>query len=224
MRSLFLFSHPDDEAFGPAGTISHLSQSSEVIVVSLCKGDRPGNEHVLHGRQRAFEQCCKLLGATPVIFNSSDLHLDYHQALKDIESILKEFKPSKVFTHTMSDVHIDHTTTGKAVLAACRPTATSTVEELYMCEIPPSTYWSFGQTEPAFIPNVYMDISNSFEKKKQALSFYESELYKYPDSRSVEGMEALARYRGSQVGFQYAEAFNLVYSLNRLSIDNRSSL
>ncbi len=51
--------------------------------------------------------------------------------------------------------------------------------------------------------------------KQLALSKYTTETYDYPDARSVESMITLSKYRGYQVGFNYAEAFQLVFSRYR---------
>ena len=54
--------------------------------------------------------------------------------------------------------------------------------------------------------------------KKKALSKYETEIYPFPDARSVDAMVALAKYRGYQVGYNYAEAYKLVYSRSSTTI------
>jgi Uncharacterized proteins, LmbE homologs len=42
MRVAFIFAHLDDESYGPLGTIAlHIKQGDEVIVVSMCRGNRP---------------------------------------------------------------------------------------------------------------------------------------------------------------------------------------
>jgi LmbE family N-acetylglucosaminyl deacetylase len=215
MNILFVFGHPDDEAFGPAGTIAKLAEEHSVWVMSCCKGDRPGSEHVSGPRQTAFVNSCESLGATPIIYNSSDLHLDYHTALRDIEETIREVKPEVVYTHNISDIHKDHRLVAEAVMAACRPTLYSRIKELYMCEIPASTDWTFGQIQPVFTPNVYKDVTDYIIKKRTALSFYRTELHEYPDARSVGSMEALAMNRGRQVGCAYAEAFQLVFAHDR---------
>jgi LmbE family N-acetylglucosaminyl deacetylase len=212
MKILFVLSHPDDESFGPAGTIAKLSKDNSVRVISLCKGNRPGAVNVDTIRQDTFIKVCNKLGAESYIFNSSDLYLDYHQALLDVENTIKQFDPDIVYTHNISDIHRDHRTTAEAVMAACRPKPTSTIKELYFCEIPASTEWTFGQTNPVFVPNTYVDVTDYIELKKQVIGLYETELYEWPDARSVESVEVLAKYRGRQIGVHYAEAFCLVFS------------
>jgi LmbE family N-acetylglucosaminyl deacetylase len=65
--------------------------------------------------------------------------------------------------------------------------------------------------ENVFIPNVFIDISNYFEKKLEIIKIYESEIMEEPYPRSISSIEALARYRGSRIGVKYAEAFQLIY-------------
>jgi LmbE family N-acetylglucosaminyl deacetylase len=97
-------------------------------------------------------------------------------------------------------------------MVAARPKVGSHVKELYFTEMPASTAWSFNQIEPAFKPNVYEDISDFIELKKTVLNLYSTEVYSFPDARSVKAVEVLAEQRGYQSGFNFAEAFQLVFS------------
>jgi LmbE family N-acetylglucosaminyl deacetylase len=212
MNILFILSHPDDEAFGPAGTIAKLSKKHEVHLISLCKGNRPKLEEVEFSRKDSFRKSCEILGSSHKIFDSSDLYLDYHIALKNIEDTIEYINPSIVYTNNISDVHRDHRITAEATLSACRPKLGSKIEELYMYEIPSSTDWAFHQFNPDFIPNVYEDIEPYMNLKKEVINLYDTEVYNFPDSRSLEAVEILAKNRGRQVGFNYAESFKLVFS------------
>lgn len=217
MNIMFIFAHPDDEAFGPAGTIAKLAEEHTVWVVSLCKGNRPGNEQVEYSRQQAFEESCASLGAIPLIYHSSDLHLEYHAAVRDVRTAMDIAKPEIVYTHSISDLHKDHRMVAEVVMAACRPTPASKVKELYFCELPASTDWSFGKIGSAFAPTTYKDVTAFIEKKRRALLMYATEIYEFPDARSVGSMEAMALNRGRQVGCEYAEAFQLVFAHDRRS-------
>jgi LmbE family N-acetylglucosaminyl deacetylase len=207
-----VFAHPDDEAYGPAGTIAKLSKDNNVTILSLCRGNRPGSEEVSDSRQTSFKVSCALLGATPIILDYSDCHLEYNDTVKSIEAIIKDINPDVVYTHNISDIHKDHRLVAECCLVACRPTATSNIKEFYMCEMIASTDWSFGQLEPQFVPNVYVDVTEYFETKQRSMELYISELYEFPDARSIVSMKTLAMYRGKQVGMQVAESFKLVFS------------
>ena len=84
------------------------------------------------------------------------------------------------------------------------------MKETHAFEVPPSTEWAFGQFQPAFQPNVFVDISATLEIKVQAMTLYESEARLFPHPRSPEALRALARRWGSVVGLEAAEAFQLV--------------
>ena len=43
-----------------------------------------------------------------------------------------------------------------------------------------------------------------------ALGFFETQLSSFPDARSVEAVEALAKYRGALMHMKAAEAFMLI--------------
>jgi len=214
LKILFIFAHLDDEAYGPAGTIRKLSEENDVFVMSLCKGDRPGKEEVSETRKNSFIESCKILGASPIIMENSDCSLEYRKTLSDIEDIVYSLKPDSVYTNNISDIHKDHRIVSETSLVACRPKLGSSVKEFYMCEIPSSTDWSFCQIEPIFIPNKYVNIGNYIDYKIKALSLYETEIYDYPDSRSLKSVENLAMYRGKQIGCYYAESFKQIYKLD----------
>ena len=216
MNILFLFAHPDDEAYGPAGAIYKYAQdpNNRVCVVCLSQGNRPGAEKVAKARQDAFAKSCTTLGAEYLVYDGNDCNLDYNLTIKNIEITLKAVEPDIVYTHNISDLHKDHRIVAEAAMVACRPKVGSTVKKLYMCEIPSSTDWTFGEIDPIFTPNTYLDVSSTIHKKIQVMSFYSTELYAYPDARSVESMECLAMYRGKQVGVHRAEAFKLIFDIS----------
>ncbi len=210
MNILFILAHPDDESYGPAGTIAKLAQDHNVTVVSLCNGSRPGNDNVAAYRSGIFSRNCELVNAKWKIYNSQDCTLEYDSVLKTVEALVDFDKPDVVYTHNISDIHRDHRLVAECCMVACRPKPESTVQALYMCEIPASTEWGFGQFGD-FKPNTFVDITDFMPHKIKMLEQYKSEVYMHPDARSVENMRVLAEKRGMNVGVRFAEAFQLVF-------------
>ena len=64
--------------------------------------------------------------------------------------------------------------------------------------------------ENIFQPNVFVDITEFFDKKCKIMKIYKDQIMDPPYPRSIESIEALAKYRGSRIGKRYAEAFMLI--------------
>lgn len=213
MNILFLIAHPDDEAYGPYGTIAKLvNEGHKVHVFCLCDGRRPGNENVSADRVFAFKENCEAIGVQWKIWSTPDLGLKLNDTAHLVTQLIEMHKFDVVYAHNISDINQDHKIVGEAALIACRPKPTCTVNELYFFEVPSSTDWTFGKVQPVFQPTTYVDVSDYVETKIAALSNYPTETYEFPDARSIEAMTTLLKYRGYQVGFAHAEAFQLVYA------------
>ncbi len=72
------------------------------------------------------------------------------------------------------------------------------------------THWNAPNIEPNFVPNWVVDISEYIDLKIAALKCYKSQISEFPGPRSIEAVEALAKFRGTQAGFAYGEGFNIV--------------
>jgi LmbE family N-acetylglucosaminyl deacetylase len=107
------------------------------------------------------------------------------------------------------DRHIDHRVIFDAAVVACRPVHPRAPRLVLAYETLSETHWNVPGIEPAFVPDVFIDISQFLAAKVQALNCYVSQINDAP-SRSVDACRALAKFRGSQNGFDHAEAFKLV--------------
>jgi LmbE family N-acetylglucosaminyl deacetylase len=63
---------------------------------------------------------------------------------------------------------------------------------------------------PAFVPNVFVDISAQLERKLEAMQLYASQQRDFPHERSLAAIRSLAMFRGATVHRAAAEAFMLV--------------
>ena len=74
-----------------------------------------------------------------------------------------------------------------------------------------ATDWGTRSGKHPFDPNVFIDIGSTIQAKLDALQCYEVELRDYPHPRSLEAVENRAKVFGCEVGFRYAEAFQLLW-------------
>lgn len=117
-----IFAHPDDEAFGPGGTIAKLSKNNTVYILCATKGEAGKNFHtdretpLQNLRTDEMKQSAKILGVKKVIFlNYIDGTLSnnlYHKLAKSITLHLKKLKPDILLTFEPRGIsgHIDHIT------------------------------------------------------------------------------------------------------------------
>ena len=211
---LVVAAHTDDEALGCGGTIArHVAEGDSVFAVFMADGVTSrvqAGRNDLAARHSAAEGARKILGIKENIYlGLPDNRLDslpLIEVIQHLEPVIRQLKPSIIYTHHHGDLNIDHRITHQAVLTACRPMPGSSVQAIYTFEVMSSTEWATPTAEP-FVPNHYVDISNYFLAKLDALRKYELEMRDAPHSRSIEHLAYLAHHRGQTVGLMADEAF-----------------
>ena len=213
---LVIAAHPDDETLGMGGTIHKLSLlGSRVRVVFLSDGVESRDEirESLESRRAAAINALKVLNCSDVLFydypdNSMD-SVPLIDIVKTVENCISDFNPTLLFTHFPHDLNVDHRITSQACLVAARPKVNRNIKSLLYFEVQSSTEWNFGSSQ--FIPNMFVDISDSFQFKKNALKEYQVEIEAFPEARSFAGIEARSTVRGVTVGVSNAEAFQIAF-------------
>jgi LmbE family N-acetylglucosaminyl deacetylase len=222
-RVLVVAAHPDDEVLGCGALIHKLvSQGVALKVLVLGEGStcRYGSDEIksesallaIQQRLGFAQEAMKVLGVEDAAF------LDYPCGRfdtvplidlgKSIESVIVEFQPDTVFTHSPFDVNNDHRLAFQATLQATRPIPGHVVRSVLSYEVLSSSEWGFVTN---FKPNYFVDVESSINKKIDAFNCYEAtEGGKFPFPRSSEGLMTLAKQRGMQVGIKFAEAFSIV--------------
>ena len=223
---LVVAAHPDDEVLGCGATIArHADRGDNVRILIAGEGvtsrqfkrDKSLLTDSLSDLADSAEQAKAVLGAQKVVLlglpdNRLD-SLDRLDLIKAVELQIEIFKPHTVYVHHAGDVNVDHRRLHEAVITACRPIPGHAVRRLLTFEVPSSTEWQPPTSAPAFHPNWFVDISEYWGRKREALLAYTSEMRPWPHARSIEAVEHLARWRGAQVGVEAAEAFCLLRQL-----------
>ena len=226
MDILVIAAHPDDEILGCGGVMSRrIQEGARVHVLILGEGvTSRSNLRELANRDELVElqdiarAANSLLGVTGIHFESfPDNRFDTVPLLeitKKIEEHIDAIHPDVVYVQHGGDLNIDHAITFRAAMTAVRPMKESCVRSLYAYEVASSTEWSFGQFSPIFQPNYFVNISETLGDKLKALGAYQSELRDFPHPRSIAAVKAQAAFRGAQVGFKAAEAFQMIWQRN----------
>ena len=216
MNVLVIAPHPDDEIIGVGGTIAKRTTAGhDVYVCVMTKGCEPlfSSDSVNQVRTECKEADLSL-GVKETIF------LDFPAAMLEtvpryklndaIVKVIQRVKPDEVYLPHRGDMQQDHKMVVDAAMVALRPRYEHLVKRIYAYETLSETGWDIPNTVNEFIPNVYEDISNTLEKKLEAMRAFHSQLADFPAARSLGAIEALAKFRGATVNMMAAEAFTLI--------------
>ena len=216
---LVIAAHADDEALGCGGTMTHLGGGGcEVHSVFMTDGvsAREGTDDGEARRQAACLAANKMGSQEPSFLDFPDNAMDTVPLIdiaRTVESAVARVSPATVLTHHHGDLNVDHEIVHRAVMTACRPQPGSSVRTIMTFSVRSSTEWGIAKAGNAFVPNVFVDVTETLETKIEALRAYEMELRPFPHSRSIEAVEHEARLLGASCGLDAAEAFMMVRSI-----------
>jgi len=142
------------------------------------------------------------------------LHNEFVNAVVAIEKCVNEVKPDIIYTHHKGDSNQDHSAAFNATIVAARTTNKHKVGKILCYEVPSSTEQGAPFVGNIFIPNVFIDITKTLDKKIAALKEYKSEIRPFPHPRSIKAIVNLAENRGVSAGLKAAESFSLVREID----------
>lgn len=217
MKKILVFApHPDDEILGVGGTmLRHCAQGDEVYVCIVTKGVEPlFPEAVVNGTREEARKCHRNMGVKETIF------LDFPAVMLEEEpryklngsmlDVVRRIAPDEVYIPHIGDMQKDHQLVAEACMVVLRPKYDFAPKKIYAYETMSETGWHVPNVQNEFIPNAYVDITDYLPGKLDAMRTYRSQMGQFPDARSVEALEALAKYRGAMMNLHAAEAFMLI--------------
>ncbi len=217
MKVLVISPHPDDEVLGCGGTIARLSaEGHEVVVAIATRGWEPlfPAKQVDQVRGEA-QEAARVMGAKDLRFLELPVtklaSMPEHELNGAFGALFDQVQPNWAFIPFRSDVHEDHRQIFDACMVATRPQSNRAQLQRVLCyETLSETHWHAPGVEAAFTPNCYIDLGSHLPKKLDAMRCYKSQLRPAPNARSLESIEALAKFRGMTVNVHAAEAFVLL--------------
>lgn len=211
--------HPDDEVSGCGGTIAkHVREGNEVYLCIVTKPYPPEwSEEEIDERRKEVFAASKILGIKQLHFlELPTVKLDTipQKELNDkVAQVIEKVKPQVLYIPHQGDLNKDHQIVFQSVMVAIRPRSDSTLKKVLSYETLSETEWAAPGITNAFIPNIYVDISQTLGSKLKAMQEYRRELKRFPHPRSLQAISNLAKLRGSTIGVKAAEAFMLVREL-----------
>jgi LmbE family N-acetylglucosaminyl deacetylase len=188
--------HPDDIELGCGGTLYKAVQAeAQVIALYMTRGGKTTDTNV---RMRESTEAMNVLGVKEIHFeNFPDTEIpDSFEAVNCLEQYAIKYQPDIVLTHSINDTHQDHRTIGWLAMSSFR-------------NIPKILAFETPRVRPAaFLPTYFVNITGCVDKKWEALRCHISQ--KEKRYLAYESTVNLASFRGSQVGVEAAEAFEIV--------------
>jgi LmbE family N-acetylglucosaminyl deacetylase len=214
--------HPDDAEFGVAGTVHKLTREGKKVVYVVCtngdKGTSDRNmkpEDLMKTREKEQRAAARVLGVSKVEFmRYPDQGLeDTPEFRKALVRLIRKYRPEVVVTanpYIKYMWHRDHRITGQAVLDAVFPYARDHLSypELLEEGLEPHKVrevWLWGPEDA----NHYSDITDTFDKKLEALGCHKSQVGDIPQEMRNR-MREWARTMAKGQNFELAEAFHRV--------------
>lgn len=218
-KILVIAPHMDDETLGCGGTIcKHIKSGDSVSVIFVAH--RVYNHRYDNAKNKveishALKAKAKLGYKSSLFLDMPDERLDgsVQNIIIALERETDKMSPDTVYLPFRGDNHQDHRAVFDAARVVFRPSHKTSIKNIYMYEVPSSTEQSPAMVENAFLPNRYVDIGKFIGRKLQALLCYETEKRDFPHPRSQEAVKLLARKRGSEAGFDHAEAFMVLRNI-----------
>ena len=195
MNILAIGAHPDDIEYGCAGTlIKYAERGHHIYLMVLTSGQEGGSSEI---RKQEQENAAELMSVQKIFWGGyHDTQLPLNKELiEKIEEVLGEVNPDLILVNYGDDTHQDH-----RILTQATMSATRYVRNVLFFEVP---------TTQNFNPQVYVDISDTLERKSQVLNAHASQVMKtnIEDMYIIELAQANATFRGIQGRVKFAEAF-----------------
>jgi LmbE family N-acetylglucosaminyl deacetylase len=194
--------HPDDLEIGMGGTIAKLSAMGYNVQPVIATLPNFVKSDTKEGRKSESMLSAKVMGCkSPIFLDLSPEQMVFGRKLVTlIDSLIKEHKPDSVFTQWHGDSHHDHQILTSSVISACR-----NQNNLFMYE----TTIPGGITQNSFRPQLFVDITETIDIKKNALECFQSQFIRCGEIW-IPAIIGRCSFRGYQVDAKYAEAFEVV--------------
>jgi LmbE family N-acetylglucosaminyl deacetylase len=225
-RVLAFGAHPDDLEIQCGGTLAKFARMGVSISMAVATDGSAGHMLIPPGelaeiRHSEAKESAQIIGAELYWMGFSDEMIfdDIATRLHFVE-IIRKARPDLILTHNPDDYHPDHRRVSRLVFDASflSGLANITTPSPFHPGVQPLYYFdSMGGIE--FQPTEYVDITETFEVKREMLSRHQSQvkwLFDHDQIDILASIELSARTRGFQCNAVLAEGFRPEFVWPRL--------
>ena len=219
MRILAVGAHPDDLEILCAGTLAKYAARGDQVIMAVATNGEVGSatlpkEEIAAIRRREAQASANLIGAEFIWMGYPDEFLFSTQETRlDFLNLVRRARPDVILAHAPVDYHPDHRASGQILWdIRVMTTVPNIVTEEPPCDRIPEIYYFDTVAGIDFVPQYYVDVSETFEMKKAMLACHRSQsawLENQYDMNYMQFIEYSSRYRGVQCGVKYAECFQV---------------
>lgn len=209
--------HLDDETLGcGASLLRHKTQGAEIhwLLVTEPTPELGYDALRLKEHEQNIQRAREMYGFASIHrlgFPAARLdQVSQSELTGALASVFTSVRPSTLYLPFSHDVHSDHRVACRAAVSAAKSFRAPYLRRLLMMETVSETDFSLPLCGEGFVPNVFVDVSEYFDRKLEILSIFSKELDAHPFPRSMEHVRALAVHRGAAAGCALAEAFVLL--------------
>lgn len=218
MNILFFGAHPDDLEILCGGTIACYVAAGHSVWMAVATNGNVGSPTLSKkeaGKLRGEEakSAAQCLGATGLIWLDEEdefLFDDLRTRLKFVDAV-RQARADIIITHNPNDYHPDHIACSKLATDARILSAVRLIETEYPAlEKGPELFYMDSIAGINFVPQYYVDVTETFAKKMEALRCHESQnawLKKIFNHELLDVARVQSEFRGLQVGSRHAESF-----------------
>ena len=229
-RVLFVIAHPDDEEkfSGTAALQAHAG--IDVTIAVALNGNKGGlmgadPQERAETRYREMQQSCQILGAKLEWLGYGDddfldcFHNSYSEVEMTFRNLVRRVDPHLLVVAPPNDYHRHHIKVAEVAMDASMNASNPNHESEYAASsMIPCTLYCRPQMGIGFIPSLYVDISDTYHLKVEAMKAHQSQHQYLKDHHRIDifqTVETVARYYGSACGVEFAEPFALCQKFNR---------
>jgi bacillithiol biosynthesis deacetylase BshB1 len=210
--------HPDDVECAASGIILNTTANhGKVVIVDLTKGEVGsfGDEHSRRNEAMAAAEILALSGREQLNLEDGNIENNHENRLKVVQ-LIRKYRPKIILANAINDRHPDHQKAAKLVAEASFLSGLKKIETFNEGELQekwrPEAVYHYIQDY--FIkPDIVVDISDSFDKKTEAIKAYHSQFVTANDHKAngimslLKQIESTNQIFGRPINVKYAEGF-----------------